>query len=216
MAQSNWEADKMLDTYIYDHLVKKKLHNIAKSFMTEGKVSPDPVGKKPTFEFQWELTRWSLMCLCCVNDVAIDAPGGFLFEWWSVFWEMFYARTKEKHDESVVEYGLNVYIFDYLVKKKLHYTAKLFMTEVKVSPDNVVIDSLVILVNDVAIDDPRGFLSEWWSLFWDVYIAKTNEKHYESTAEAQQGKPKEQMKQPNPINTETSQTHMDAGTIHHG
>uniref|UniRef100_M4E296 LisH domain-containing protein n=1 Tax=Brassica campestris TaxID=3711 RepID=M4E296_BRACM len=178
MAQSNWEADKMLDTYIYDHLVKKKLHNIAKSFVTEGKVSPDPV--------------------------AIDAPGGFLFEWWSVFWEMFYARTKEKHDESVVEYGLNVYIFDYLVKKKLHYTAKLFMTEVKVSPDNV------------AIDDPRGFLSEWWSLFWDVYIAKTNEKHYESTAEAQQGKPKEQMKQPNPINTETSQTHMDAGTIHHG
>lgn len=45
------------------------------------------------------------------------------------------------------------------------------------------IDSLVILVNDVAIDDPRGFLSEWWSLFWDVYIAKTNEKHSESTAE---------------------------------
>nr|VDC79868.1 unnamed protein product [Brassica rapa] len=178
MAQSNWEADKMLDTYIYDHLVKKKLHNIAKSFVTEGKVSPDLV--------------------------AIDAPGGFLFEWWSVFWEMFYARTKEKHDESVVEYGLNVYIFDYLVKKKLHYTAKVFMTEVKVSPDNV------------AIDDPRGFLSEWWSLFWDVYIAKTNEKHYESTAEAQQGKPKEQMKQPNPINTETSQTHMDPGTIHHG
>ncbi|RID69574.1 hypothetical protein BRARA_C01661 [Brassica rapa] len=82
MAQSNWEADKMLDTYIYDHLVKKKLHNIAKSFVTEGKVSPDLV--------------------------AIDAPGGFLFEWWSVFWEMFYARTKEKHDESVVEYGLNL------------------------------------------------------------------------------------------------------------
>jgi len=44
MAQSNWEADKMLDVYIYDYLVKKKLHNTAKSFMTEGKVSPDPVG----------------------------------------------------------------------------------------------------------------------------------------------------------------------------
>ena len=34
-----------LDVYIYDYLVKKKLHNTAKSFMTEGKVSPDPVGK---------------------------------------------------------------------------------------------------------------------------------------------------------------------------
>lgn len=34
-----------LDVYIYDYLVKKKLHNTAKSFMTEGKVAPDPVGK---------------------------------------------------------------------------------------------------------------------------------------------------------------------------
>ncbi|KAF9686238.1 hypothetical protein SADUNF_Sadunf03G0138000 [Salix dunnii] len=44
MAQSNWEADKMLDVYIYDYLVKKKLHATATSFMTEGKVAPDPVG----------------------------------------------------------------------------------------------------------------------------------------------------------------------------
>lgn len=33
-----------LDVYIYDYLVKKKLHATAKSFMTEGKVAPDPVG----------------------------------------------------------------------------------------------------------------------------------------------------------------------------
>ncbi|TQE03516.1 hypothetical protein C1H46_010831 [Malus baccata] len=47
MAQSSWEADKMyilLDVYIYDYLVKKELHATAKSFMTEGKVAPDPVG----------------------------------------------------------------------------------------------------------------------------------------------------------------------------
>lgn len=35
-----------LDVYIYDYLMKKKLHNTAKSFMTEGKVAPDPVGEK--------------------------------------------------------------------------------------------------------------------------------------------------------------------------
>ncbi|KAM6564953.1 hypothetical protein CsatB_024951 [Cannabis sativa] len=44
MTLSNWEADKMLGVYIYDYLVKKKLHATAKSFMTEGKVAPDPVG----------------------------------------------------------------------------------------------------------------------------------------------------------------------------
>ncbi|XP_021896936.1 transcriptional corepressor LEUNIG_HOMOLOG-like, partial [Carica papaya] len=78
MAQSNWEADKMLDVYIYDYLMKKKLLATAKSFMTEGKVSADPV--------------------------AIDAPGGFLFEWWSVFWDIFIARTNEKHSEAAAAY----------------------------------------------------------------------------------------------------------------
>ncbi|WJX17496.1 hypothetical protein P8452_07405 [Trifolium repens] len=84
MAQSNWEADKMLDVYIYDYLMKKKLHNTAKSFMTEGKVSPDPVAK--------------------TQNAAIDAPGGFLFEWWSVFWDIFIARTNEKHSENAAAY----------------------------------------------------------------------------------------------------------------
>ncbi|XP_040377900.1 transcriptional corepressor LEUNIG_HOMOLOG-like isoform X2 [Oryza brachyantha] len=69
MARSNWEADKMLDVYIYDYLVKRNLHNTAKAFMSEGKVATDPV--------------------------AIDAPGGFLFEWWSIFWDIFDARTRD-------------------------------------------------------------------------------------------------------------------------
>ncbi|KAK8946680.1 Transcriptional corepressor LEUNIG [Platanthera zijinensis] len=78
MAQSNWEADKMLDVYIYDYLLKRNLQTTAKAFMTEGKVAPDPV--------------------------AIDAPGGFLFEWWSVFWDIFIARTNEKHSEVAAAY----------------------------------------------------------------------------------------------------------------
>ncbi|KAK6238895.1 hypothetical protein QUC31_004364 [Theobroma cacao] len=78
MAQSNWEADKMLDVYIHDYLLKRKLHASAKAFMTEGKVATDPV--------------------------AIDAPGGFLFEWWSVFWDIFIARTNEKHSEAAAAY----------------------------------------------------------------------------------------------------------------
>ncbi|CAN1269701.1 Transcriptional corepressor LEUNIG_HOMOLOG [Linum perenne] len=78
MAQSNWEADKMLDVYIHDYLLKRKLLNSAKAFMAEGKVATDPV--------------------------AIDAPGGFLFEWWSVFWDIFIARTNEKHSEAAAAY----------------------------------------------------------------------------------------------------------------
>eukprot|EP00252_Welwitschia_mirabilis_P003196 TRINITY_DN1328_c0_g1_i2.p1 TRINITY_DN1328_c0_g1~~TRINITY_DN1328_c0_g1_i2.p1 ORF type:complete len:882 (+),score=232.53 TRINITY_DN1328_c0_g1_i2:548-3193(+) len=74
----NWEADKMLDVYIHDYLVKRNLHASAKAFQTEGKVSPDPV--------------------------AIDAPGGFLYEWWSVFWDIFISRTNEKHSDVAASY----------------------------------------------------------------------------------------------------------------
>lgn len=38
------------------------------------------------------------------NCAAIDAPGGFLFEWWSVFWDIFIARTNEKHSEPAAAY----------------------------------------------------------------------------------------------------------------
>nr|GEW52074.1 hypothetical protein [Tanacetum cinerariifolium] len=78
MSQTHWEADKMLDVYIHDYLVKRDLKASAQAFQAEGKVSSDPV--------------------------AIDAPGGFLFEWWSVFWDIFIARTNEKHSEVAASY----------------------------------------------------------------------------------------------------------------
>ncbi|XP_076916000.1 transcriptional corepressor LEUNIG-like [Bidens hawaiensis] len=78
MSQTHWEADKMLDVYIHDYLVKRDLKASAQAFQAEGKVSSDPV--------------------------AIDAPGGFLFEWWSVFWDIFIARTNEKHSEIAASY----------------------------------------------------------------------------------------------------------------
>ncbi|XP_039138000.1 transcriptional corepressor LEUNIG_HOMOLOG-like isoform X1 [Dioscorea cayenensis subsp. rotundata] len=78
MAQSNWEADKMLDVYIYDYFMKRNFQSTAKAFMAEAKVAAEPV--------------------------AIDAPGGFLLEWWSVFWDIFIARTNEKHSEVAAAY----------------------------------------------------------------------------------------------------------------
>jgi len=34
-----------LDVYIYDYLMKRKLHATAKAFVAEGKVATDPVGE---------------------------------------------------------------------------------------------------------------------------------------------------------------------------
>eukprot|EP00959_Pyramimonas_sp_CCMP1952_P285684 5973337-Pyramimonas_sp.AAC.1 len=39
-----------------------------------------------------------------MGAVAIDVPGGFLSEWWSVFWDVFIARTNSKHSESATSY----------------------------------------------------------------------------------------------------------------
>ncbi len=35
---------------------------------------------------------------------AIDAPGGFLFEWRSVFWDIHIACTNEEHSEVAASY----------------------------------------------------------------------------------------------------------------
>lgn len=35
---------------------------------------------------------------------AFDAPGGFLLEWWSVFWDIFIARINPQHSEAAASY----------------------------------------------------------------------------------------------------------------
>jgi hypothetical protein len=122
-----------LDVYIHDYLVKRDLKASAQAFQAEGKVSSDPVGKyiwkhenndvgkQRTFPF------WGSFSLNFERDfdwfkllehefTAIDAPGGFLFEWWSVFWDIFIARTNEKHSEvaaSYIEVGLRIFCYWY-------------------------------------------------------------------------------------------------------
>ncbi|XP_030552890.1 transcriptional corepressor LEUNIG-like isoform X2 [Rhodamnia argentea] len=79
MSRSNWEAEKMLDVYVYDYFVKRNLHATARNFLAERKISTLPV--------------------------AIDAPGGFLFEWWSVFWDTYTARIHEKRSNAGTSYA---------------------------------------------------------------------------------------------------------------
>ncbi|XLS77477.1 hypothetical protein HN51_061702 [Arachis hypogaea] len=52
----------------------------------------------------------------------------------------------------------------------MHASARAFQAEENVSTD------------PVAIDVPSGFLFEWWSVFWDIYIARTDKKYSEAAA----------------------------------
>uniref|UniRef100_A0A7N0ZVL3 LisH domain-containing protein n=1 Tax=Kalanchoe fedtschenkoi TaxID=63787 RepID=A0A7N0ZVL3_KALFE len=80
MAQNKWEADKTLDQYIHDYFVKRNLHESAKAFLDEAKVSTKP-------------------------PVAIDVPGGFLYEWWSIFSDVYIARNHGKHSDPMAAYS---------------------------------------------------------------------------------------------------------------
>jgi hypothetical protein len=79
---------------------------------------------------------------------------------------------------------LDQYILDYIQKNNYVQAAKAFQMEAKVK------------TNAVAIDVPGGFLSEWWAIFWDVFIARTNSKHSDAATSyvgAQNAKQKQQL-----------------------
>ncbi|KAL9143037.1 hypothetical protein ABFS82_14G209600 [Erythranthe guttata] len=78
MAQSHLELDKLLNEYIHNYFLKRKLYNSAKVFMTEAKIDP--------------------------GYEAIDSPEGFLLEWWTVFWEIYLTRANENYSEPAAAY----------------------------------------------------------------------------------------------------------------
>ncbi|KAG4930215.1 hypothetical protein JHK86_047176 [Glycine max] len=60
------------------------------------------------------------------DPIVIDAPSGFLFEWWSVFWDIYIARanqklqdTAQKHQEAAVSYSKSQQIKARLMQKQL-------------------------------------------------------------------------------------------------
>lgn len=87
--------------------MKRDLKATAQAFQTEGKVSSDPVG---VYIESYSMPNLASSMLFRISNYifmrasAIDAPGGFLFEWWSVFWDIFIARTNEKHSEVAASY----------------------------------------------------------------------------------------------------------------
>ncbi|KAL3615089.1 hypothetical protein CASFOL_040750 [Castilleja foliolosa] len=55
---------------------------------------------------------------------------------------------------------LDLYLHNYFTKKNMHTTADIFAREANFHP------------RAVAIENPEGFLSEWWSIFWSIFSAK--------------------------------------------
>ncbi|XP_068655466.1 transcriptional corepressor LEUNIG_HOMOLOG-like isoform X2 [Aristolochia californica] len=58
---------------------------------------------------------------------------------------------------------LDHYILDYMKKHSLHEAAATFKVEARLPS------------HGVAIDSPEGFLHDWWSIFYDVFVARDQE-----------------------------------------
>ncbi|GJN89151.1 hypothetical protein Rhopal_002125-T1 [Rhodotorula paludigena] len=67
-----WEGDATLHSYCYDYMRKRGWNNAASHFAQEAGVD----------EANW-------------TGPPIEAPQGLLYEWWSVFWDVFIARSQK-------------------------------------------------------------------------------------------------------------------------
>ncbi|XP_047311833.1 transcriptional corepressor LEUNIG-like [Impatiens glandulifera] len=74
------ESEKMLDWFIYDYLLKRNMNTIAEMFATEAEVN--------------------------AHSIASDSFGGFLTDWWIVFWDMYstkFLRRPQAMNENSVQ-----------------------------------------------------------------------------------------------------------------
>ncbi|XP_060189449.1 uncharacterized protein LOC132618401 isoform X7 [Lycium barbarum] len=71
----SWDAQKMLDKYIHDYLIKKGMIKTAETFAGEANVT-NPM------------------------DVVIKSPEGFLAEWWNVFFDIHSESAHESYAEA--------------------------------------------------------------------------------------------------------------------
>ncbi|KAI0676144.1 hypothetical protein C8Q78DRAFT_964327 [Trametes maxima] len=77
--QSAWEGDRMFNIYIYDYCQKRGFRKTASELMQEAQI---PAHSQP----------------------PINAKQGLLFEWWSVFWVLFTAKSNGQGPDDALLY----------------------------------------------------------------------------------------------------------------
>ncbi|KIK93149.1 hypothetical protein PAXRUDRAFT_34206 [Paxillus rubicundulus Ve08.2h10] len=75
----SWEGDRMFNIYIYDYCNKRGFRKTARELLAEAEIPPD-------------------------SAPPINAKQGLLFEWWSVFWVLFTAKSNGAGTEDAMCY----------------------------------------------------------------------------------------------------------------
>ncbi|KAH7890939.1 hypothetical protein F5I97DRAFT_108788 [Phlebopus sp. FC_14] len=75
----SWEGDRMFNIYIYDYCNKRGFRKTARELLAEADIPPD-------------------------SAPPINARQGLLFEWWSVFWVLFNAKSNNTGTDEAIVY----------------------------------------------------------------------------------------------------------------
>lgn len=90
---------KALNQYIFDFLSKSSLKNTAAAFAQDAQLNRDTNDKQLGGNNYKEKTPGQSPML-----EVVDAPQGFLFEWWQIFWDIFNTSSSRGGSESAQQY----------------------------------------------------------------------------------------------------------------
>ncbi|CCH44725.1 hypothetical protein BN7_4293 [Wickerhamomyces ciferrii] len=89
-------SKQLLNAYVYDFLIKSSLPQTAQTFIKEADV--------PTDNNQNKVVKTPPQKDLLPLAISMDAPQGFLYEWWQIFWDVFNARTHRGGSENAQHY----------------------------------------------------------------------------------------------------------------
>ncbi|RVW56636.1 hypothetical protein CK203_075159 [Vitis vinifera] len=100
---------EMFEYYLYDYFVKNNMGETAEIFRREANLNFDPTRPPRNIFFSLSLGFYSVLRVVDaflhergLFSSAVDAPDGFLHEWWVIFYDMFRSRkvVNEEPDEG--------------------------------------------------------------------------------------------------------------------
>ncbi|CUM65644.1 uncharacterized protein PRCAT00003292001 [Priceomyces carsonii] len=107
-------AKQLLNAYVYDFLVKNRLSQSARMFANEADVpylqnsssksKNSPQMNNPRATHNPSNLQFQKDNNLPMASVAMDAPQGFLYEWWQVFWDVFQAKNSQESSNQAFQY----------------------------------------------------------------------------------------------------------------
>ncbi|KAG7880822.1 hypothetical protein KL937_001669 [Ogataea polymorpha] len=92
---------ELLNAYVYDFILKSGFTATASAFFKEANIPVIHSEKRPTNSPSSSATGTSDLP---ASFMTMDAPQGFLYEWWQIFWDVFNARTQRGGTTNATQY----------------------------------------------------------------------------------------------------------------